>query len=315
MTIENTYTPVQVSGDGASLTFSFDFKIYADTDIAVYKEVKLTDVFTLMTLGVDYSVVISPSSEGGTITFALASVPLTTEWVWILSTIPYTQPVDIPTGGNLREKALEDGMDRTVREIQQLKHDIESKVYSPTGMTGVQLPDPEADKVIGWNSTGDALVNLDPITGPAGPTGPSGGPAGPTGATGPTGAQGTAGLGTLTVIEAIIGNGTDIISAGVWGDIQVPFDGTITSVTVLADQVATAVVDVWKDTYTNFPPTVADTITAAAKPTITAANKSTDAVLTGWTTAITAGDVFRFNVDSNDVATRLNVVLGVTRSS
>jgi hypothetical protein len=41
MTIENDYTPVKVSGDGAELVFSFTFKIYADTDIIVQTEIKL----------------------------------------------------------------------------------------------------------------------------------------------------------------------------------------------------------------------------------------------------------------------------------
>ena len=54
------------------------------------------------------------------------------------------------------------------------------------------------------------------------------------------------------------------------------------------------VIDVWKDTYANFPPTVADTITASAKPTLSSATKSDDTTLTGWTTAVTAGDVFGF---------------------
>ena len=94
-----------------------------------------------------------------------------------------------------------------------------------------------------------------------------------------------------------------------------PFSGTITSVTVLADQSATAVIDIWKDTYANFPPTVADTITAAAKPSLSAANKSVDSVLTGWTTSVTAEDVFRFNIDSNDNAKRITLKLNVTRST
>jgi hypothetical protein len=80
--------------------------------------------------------------------------------------------------------------------------------------------------------------------------------------------------------------------------IAAPHAGTITDATLLADQSGSIVIDVWKDTYANFPPTVADTITAAAKPTLSAAQKSQDSTLTGWTTAFAEGDVFEFNIDS-----------------
>ena len=71
-------------------------------------------------------------------------------------------------------------------------------------------------------------------------------------------------------------------------------------------------VDIWKDTYAAFPPTVGDSITAAAKPTITADDQSVDTTLTGWTTAITANDCLRFNVDSCATITRCTLILTVT---
>lgn len=107
----------------------------------------------------------------------------------------------------------------------------------------------------------------------------------------------------------VIDGGGSAISTGIKGDIQVPFAGTIVEATLLADQSGSIVVDVWKDTYANYPPTVADTIVAAAKPTLSSATKSTDTSLTGWTIAVAAGDTLRFNVDS--AATLTRVVLGL----
>jgi hypothetical protein len=112
-----------------------------------------------------------------------------------------------------------------------------------------------------------------------------------------------------------IDGGGSVITTGVKGFVRVPFTGTITKVTVLStDAAATSgsiVIDVWKDTYANYPPTVADTITASAKPTITTATKSEDATLTGWTTAVTAGDIFAFKVDSVTTLTRATIQLDV----
>jgi hypothetical protein len=95
----------------------------------------------------------------------------------------------------------------------------------------------------------------------------------------------------------------------------VPFACTITGVTLLStDAAATAgsiVVDIWKDSFANYPPTVADTITASAKPTLSSANKSENTTLTGWTTAIAAGDVLGFSVDSVATVTRCALTLTV----
>ena len=117
-------------------------------------------------------------------------------------------------------------------------------------------------------------------------------------------------------IPFIIDGGGSAITTGIKGDIVIDFDCTINSVTMLADQSGSVVVDIWKDTYANYPPTVADTITASAIPTITTALKSQDATLTGWTTAITAGDTLRFNVNGTPTSiTRVLLSLKVTKTA
>ena len=93
------------------------------------------------------------------------------------------------------------------------------------------------------------------------------------------------------------------------------FSGTITRASIFADVSGSCVIDVWKDTYANYPPTVADTIAASAKPTLSTAIKNDDSTLTGWTTSVTAGDVFGFNVDSAATVTRVVVVLEITTST
>ncbi len=120
---------------------------------------------------------------------------------------------------------------------------------------------------------------------------------------------------TTRTLGITIDGGGSPVTTGVKGFVQVPYDGTIISNTLLStDSAATAgniVIDVWKDTFANYPPTVADTITAAAKPTLTAVNKNTDSTLTGWTRSIKAGDVLGFNVDSASTVTRVTLELKV----
>ena len=95
---------------------------------------------------------------------------------------------------------------------------------------------------------------------------------------------------------------------------RIPFACTINRVTMMADQSGSIVVDIWKDTYANFPPTDADSITASAPPTISSAQKSQDSTLTGWTTSISAGDFLAFNVDSCSTITRVTISLKVEKS-
>lgn len=110
------------------------------------------------------------------------------------------------------------------------------------------------------------------------------------------------------------GNGATI-ATGIRGDWLIPYNCTILGYDMLADQSGSIVLDLWQDTYANFPPTVADTITASAKPTISTATKNTSTTLTGWTTSLTGGSILRFNVDSATSIQRLTFTLHLRRTA
>lgn len=106
-----------------------------------------------------------------------------------------------------------------------------------------------------------------------------------------------------------IDGGGSAITTGLKGYVSVPYDMTITGWDIFADQSGSIVVDVWKDTYANFPPIAGDSIAGTEKPTLSAAQKNQDASLSTWTTSVTAGDVIAFNVDSAATVTRVTVVI------
>ncbi len=116
-------------------------------------------------------------------------------------------------------------------------------------------------------------------------------------------------------IQFIIDGGGVAITTGVKGDLMIPFDCTVQGWDIVADASGSIVVDVWKDTYANFPPTVADTVTGSEKPTLVTAQKNQDLTLTTWTTAFSRGDWLRYNVDSITTVTRVTVVIRVKRTS
>jgi hypothetical protein len=115
-------------------------------------------------------------------------------------------------------------------------------------------------------------------------------------------------------ISFIIDGGGSAITTGVKGYLEIPFACTITAARALADQSGSIVVDIWKDTFANYPPTNADSITASAPVTITTDTDSEDETLTGWTTSVAAGDILGFNVDSITTVERVTISLTVLKA-
>lgn len=116
------------------------------------------------------------------------------------------------------------------------------------------------------------------------------------------------------MLEVIFDGGSAVIGVGTQHDIIVPFDCTLTGWTILADQSGSIVIDVWRDTYANFAPTDADSLTASAPPTLTTATKAQDLALGDWTSVtLLEGDVLRLNVDSATTVERVTLALHYTK--
>jgi len=134
-----------------------------------------------------------------------------------------------------------------------------------------------------------------------------------------TGAVVSAGatLATTATIDLVIPMGGTALATGIIAgvDVHCDFAFTIVQWTLLGNASGSLVIDIWKDTYANFPPTVADTITASAKPTISTATKGQSSTLTGWTTSVAVGDILRFNVDSVTTIVAATLILKVTKTS
>jgi len=189
-----------------------------------------------------------------------------------------------------------------------------------TGFTGPATPGPTGP-IGGTGPTGlgaTGPTGTQGVTGPTGFTGPSGGPTGSTGPTGATGVTGATGPSQVAGFEFVIDGSGAAITTGVKGYFEVPFACTINRNTLLADQTGSIVVNIWKTTFASFNPgthpVAADKITASAPPTISSGVSSQDSTLTGWTTALSAGDIIALNVDSVTTIQRVTLSLKVTRT-
>lgn len=117
---------------------------------------------------------------------------------------------------------------------------------------------------------------------------------------------------TTSVAGITIDGGGSTPATGSKGFLQVPFAGTITGWTLIADQSGSASITVKKSTYAAFPTN--SSIVASAPPALSSQQNATSATLTGWTTAIAAGDVLEFVLASATTVQRLVLELQITRS-
>lgn len=114
----------------------------------------------------------------------------------------------------------------------------------------------------------------------------------------------------IRTINFVIDGGGSVVATGSKGFCMVDFAGTIQSWTIVADQSGSAVVDVKRATYSGFPTT--SSIAGTAKPTLSSAQKNQNTSLSGWgNTAIAAGDVLEFNVDSAATVTKLLIAIKI----
>jgi hypothetical protein len=114
------------------------------------------------------------------------------------------------------------------------------------------------------------------------------------------------------VVGVTVDGGGSVVTTGVKGYMAAKQTGTITAWTVMADQAGDVEFDVTLDTPgVTYPPTTS--IVAAAPPALSAADYGTDNTLSGWTTAVTAGQVFGFEVTGTPDAIELVTLILVVQ--
>lgn len=121
-------------------------------------------------------------------------------------------------------------------------------------------------------------------------------------------------------IGITIDGGGSVVTTGQKGMIRVPYSGTITGWTILETSdtpiTGSISVDIWKDTYSNYPPTVSDSI-FTTKPALSSAVKNQNLAPTfvGAGATVAEGDVVAFNVEATPSnVKRVTVLLHITKT-
>ena len=152
----NDYT-----GNGAVDTYPYTFKITSESDIKVSQR-DTEDVETVLTLNVDYTVTGVGALNGGSI--VLTAGNLTTDYhLTIRRDSELTQQTDIRNQGDFLPEVHEDTFDHlaSVDLTQQFEIDRSVKVSETYPDVSVELPGPQAGRVLKWNDAGTALINVD----------------------------------------------------------------------------------------------------------------------------------------------------------
>lgn len=120
-----------------------------------------------------------------------------------------------------------------------------------------------------------------------------------------------------TDIEYVIGGGTDTISLGYKGGLVIPDWLHVNNWIILAPNVGSIVIDVYKITLTQYLagtiPSGVNSITGTDIPTLSSSASAQSFALTGWNTRINQNDFLGFNVNSISSLTLCTLVVQCVR--
>jgi len=307
-------------GDGATRDWPITFPVTAitSTELAIYK-VSSAGIATLLDANYEVDLTV-PQVTYPTVASGL-DVLTSEEGIIILRVLPYTQSIDYKNQGALPAQTIEDGMDRLTYLCQQLNEEISRCIQLPV----TQEEEVDYATVLADASDAAAAYAVEAATSvsqaaaqvtlAAAQVALAEIESAAAAVSAAQAAASAATVATACLIFSMDGGGTTL-SAGVAGDIIFPFDCTLTAWTLLGDASGLLKLDLWKDTYANFPPTDADTITNGHEPEITPAGvKATDTDISDWSdVTVDEGDIIRVNIDSCTTIAQAALMLKYTRT-
>lgn len=168
MSISNPIARNDYVGNGATITWTYGFKVFAEGDIAVYVYNTLTGLLQALVLNVDYTVSGVGSDTGGSITQIIGiSIPAilpATSTLTIKRGMAFTQPAALNNQGQFFPKTIEDSLDRMTMLLQQMNDIVGGSLHlgpnelPTTGNSTIPSLALRASKFFGWDALGNILA-------------------------------------------------------------------------------------------------------------------------------------------------------------
>lgn len=157
MSLSTTASRISYNGDGASVTFAFPYYFIAASDL------KVLVGGVQMALTTDYTVSGAGVSTGGSITLNVAPAVGTNNIV-IYRDPDQLQASQFPSNDPFPSKTTEAALDKLTMLVQRCR-DLLNRSFtlpdSDASGASTTIPTPAPSKLIGWNSSGNALTNYD----------------------------------------------------------------------------------------------------------------------------------------------------------
>lgn len=159
MSVSNTNNKVIYAMDGATLVYAVPFKFFKNSDLVVKKVLTATGAETTLTITTNYTLTGAGNANGGELTLT-ATIDNTYKLV-IQRILPLKQEADYVENDPFPAETHEEVADRAVMVDQQQQETLDRciKIGAANEGVDIELPDPVADAILGWNSAGTGLEN------------------------------------------------------------------------------------------------------------------------------------------------------------
>jgi len=167
MTVEVETNITTHLGNGVTVTFPFYFPVYEAEHLIVSLQNLATGTVTKVSPSL-YTIS-GLNDPGGSITFLTGPVETGMRLI-IERRVPYTQPLNLLNQSGYFPDTVEEQLDKTVMQIQQLKEGLDRTVQVPVPEDGFELPNEvdRAGKILGFDGDGKPIMYPESGTGAGG---------------------------------------------------------------------------------------------------------------------------------------------------
>ena len=162
MTVSTNISSVRYQGNGVTNTFSFNGRIFTNSDLSVDIITRSTDAVVETLAPSDYTVSLV-SSESAEIVVVGPKIPSASQDILIYRNIDINQSLRLPTGTVFPASDVESALDRLTTIIQDSQDDGSRSLVFPKNISGITtpyLPSPEDGKLLVWDGETGNVANL-----------------------------------------------------------------------------------------------------------------------------------------------------------
>jgi len=158
MTLASTVTKVSYAGNGSTTAFAVPFMFVKNSDIEVIV-LDVEKVEHFKTISTDYTLSGAGEQTGGVCT--MIASPADGETLTIRRNPEIVQEVDYVENDAFPASTHEAALDKLTMICQALAERLDRAVSFrvSSASVGIEMPEPEAGRLLGWNTAGDAIEN------------------------------------------------------------------------------------------------------------------------------------------------------------